>query len=150
MFIGKYKLYPDRRIYISPEGQLGLSRTQFIPTIYGFWHPATRHWVGFSYFTINREGNSGQIDRDLGDYKLKGNIFMSDRSAYYYLSYNYLFFYDDRAFLLVALGLYGIHVKAEFEAKGDIKIDDEPIESRFYNDNVDRFAPFPLIGPLCD
>jgi hypothetical protein len=26
----------NRRIYISPEGQLGLNRTQFIPAIYGF------------------------------------------------------------------------------------------------------------------
>jgi hypothetical protein len=37
-------------------------------------------------------------------------------------------------------------VNAEFEAKGDIRIDDEPIESRFYKDNIDRFAPFPIIG----
>ena len=141
-----YDKINNRRIYISPEGQLGLNRTQFIPAIYGFWHPAKRHWVGFSYFTINREGNSVQIDRDLGDYKLKGNIFMSDRSSFYHLSYNYLFFHDDRAFILGALGLYGIHIKAEIEAKGDIRIDDEPIESRFYKDNIDRFAPFPIIG----
>jgi hypothetical protein len=141
-----YDKINNRRIYISPEGQLGLSRTQFIPTIYGFWHPATRHWVGFSYFTINREGNSVNIDRDLGDYKVKGNIFMSDRSSFYNLSYNYLFFYDDRAFILGALGLYGIQLKAEIEAQGEIRIDDEPIESGYYKDNVDRFAPFPLIG----
>ena len=141
-----YDKINDRRIYISPEGQLGLNRTQFIPAIYGFWHPGKRHWVGFSYFTINREGNSVNIDRDLGDYKVKGNIFMSDRSSFYNLSYNYLFFYDDRAFILVALGLYGIQLKAEIEAQGEIRIDDEPIESGYYKDNVDRFAPFPLIG----
>jgi hypothetical protein len=123
-----------------------LKRTQFIPAIYGFWHPAERHWIGFSTFTINREGNSVQIDRDLGDYKVKGSIYMSDRSSFYYLTYNYLFFHDDRAFILAALGLYGIHLKAGIEARGEIKVDDEPIEIGYHKESVDRFAPFPLIG----
>ena len=141
-----YDKVNDRRIYISPEGQLGLSRTQFIPAFYGFWHPGKRHWVGFSFFTINREGNSANIDRDLGDYKVKGNIYMSDRSSFYHLSYNYLFFHDDRAFILGAIGVYGIHLKAEIEAKGEIIINDEPEDSRYHKDNVDKIAPFPLIG----
>ena len=141
-----YDKINNRRIYLSPEGQFGVNRTQFIPAIYGFLHPAKRHWVGFSYFTFNREGHSGQVDRDLGDYKVNGNIYMSDRSSFYYLSYNYLLFHDDRAYILGALGLYGIHIKAEVEARGDIKINGEPIESRYHKNNVDRFAPFPLIG----
>jgi hypothetical protein len=141
-----YDKINNQRIYISPEGQLGLKRTQFIPAIYGFWHPAERHWIGFSTFTINREGNSVQIDRDLGDYKVKGSIYMSDRSSFYYLTYNYLFFHDDRAFILAALGLYGIHLKAGIEARGEIKVDDEPIEIGYHKESVDRFAPFPLIG----
>ena len=134
----------NRTIYISPEGQLGLDRSQFIPAIYGFWHPAKRHWVGFSYFTIQREGNSKSVDRDIGNVNVTGNILVSDRSSFYYLSYNYLLFYDDRSFVLGALGMYGINLKADYKISGEIKIDDEPVESQFYDENIDRFAPFPL------
>ena len=136
----------NRTIYISPEGQLGLDRSQFIPAIYGFWHPAKRHWVGFSYFTIQREGNSKSVDRDIGNVNVTGNILVSDRSSFYYLSYNYLLFYDDRSFVLGALGMYGINLKADYKISGELKIDDEPVESQFYDENIDRFAPFPLIG----
>jgi len=136
----------NRTFFISPEGMLGLEKTQFIPTIYGFWHPAKRHWVGFSYFTIQREGSAVSVNRDFGNVNVNGNILMSDRSSFYYLSYNYLLFYDDRAFVLGALGLYGIHMRAEYKARGEIKIDNDPVESNFYDEKIDRWAPFPLIG----
>ena len=132
--------------YISPEGQLGLDRSQFIPAIYGFLHPARRHWIGFSYFTIKREGNSVSVDRDLGNYEVKGDIYVADRSSFYYLSYNYLLFYDDRSYILGALGLYGIHLKTEFNAEGEIRVDDGLFESRIYKEKVDQWTPFPLIG----
>ena len=136
----------DRRIYISPEGQFDLDRSQFIPKVYGFLHPAKRHWIGFSYFTIKREGGSGQVDRDLGDYEVNGDIYMADRSSFYYLSYNYALFYDNRSYIMGALGLYGIHIRTEVEAEGEIRVNDELIEDKIYKKNLDRFAPFPLLG----
>jgi len=136
----------NRSIYFSPEGMLGLDKTQFIPAIYGFWLPAKRHWVGFSFFTIDREGNSVAVNRDIGNVNVTGNILVSDRSSFYYLSYNYLLFYDDRAFILGALGLYGIHIKADYKITGEIKIDGETNESNYYDEHFNRFAPFPLIG----
>ena len=124
----------NRNIHISPEGTLGLDKTQFIPTIYGFWHPARRHWIGFSYFTIQREGDAVSVDRDLDDIEVKGNIYMSDRSSFYFLSYNYLLFYDNRSFVAGAIGIYGIHLRSEIRAEGEIEIDNELSESRYYNE----------------
>ena len=44
-----YDKTKNQTTYISPEGQLGLDRSQFIPAIYGFLHPAKRHWVCMAY-----------------------------------------------------------------------------------------------------
>jgi len=75
-----------------------------------------------------------------------GTVRVSDRSSFYYLSYNFTAFEDERALLLTSLGIYGIDLKAEFSAEGEITEGGIPVESGRFNQSINQFVPVPLLG----
>ena len=135
-----------RDVFVDAEGTLGLPETQTIPILYGFWRPAKRHGIGFSYFSIDRSATLLAVDEDLGNLNLTGTAELTDKSKFYYLSYNLTAFQDDRAYVFASFGLYGLDLKAEFDARGDLTFRDVPIASGRYNETVNQFAPLPMIG----
>ena len=135
-----------RSVFVDAEGTLGLPETDFVPILYGYWRPAKRHGLGFSYFQIKRESTLLAVDENFSDLTVTGNISLSDRSRFYYLSYNYTALQDDRAFIFLSLGLYGLDLNYQLDATGDISFRGVPIIGREYSREADVFAPLPLVG----
>ena len=135
-----------RSVFVDAEGTLGLPETDFVPILYGYWKPAKRHGLGFSYFQIKRESTLLAVDENFSDLTVTGNISLSDRSRFYYLSYNYTALQDDRAFIFLSLGLYGLDLKYQLDATGDISFRGVPIIGREYSREADVFAPLPMLG----
>jgi hypothetical protein len=133
-------------IFIDAEGSLGLQETLPVPLIYGFWRPWHRHGISFSYFRIHREGSSLAVDTDLGDLKVKGDLRISDRSSFSCLSYNYTALENERALVLVSLGMYALNLKASVSAEGEIITESEQDTSGHFEESINQFTPFPLIG----
>ena len=77
---------------------------------------------------------------------MTGDISISDRSSFYQLSYNHSLFQDDRALVLLSLGLYVVDLKAALIAEGTISINDIPVTSGEYVEEINQLTPFPLIG----
>ena len=135
-----------RSVFVDAEGTLGLPETDFVPILYGYWRPAKRHGLGFSYFQIKRESTILAVDENFDDLTVTGNISLSDRSRFYYLSYNYTALQDDRAFIFLSLGLYGLDLNYQLDATGDISFRGVPIIGREYSRETSIFAPLPLLG----
>ena len=135
-----------RSVFVDAEGTLGLPETDFVPILYGYWKPAKRHGLGFSYFQIKRESTLLAVDENFSDLTVTGNISLSDRSRFYYLSYNYTALQDDRAFIFLSLGLYGLDLNYQLDATGDISFRGVPIIGREYSRETSIFAPLPLLG----
>jgi hypothetical protein len=135
-----------RDVFVDAEGTLGLPETQTIPILYGFWRPSKRHGIGFSYFSVDRDTTLLAVDADLGNLNLTGTADLADKSQFYYLSYNFTAFQDDRAYVFASLGLYGLDLKYEFDARGDLTFRDVPIRSGRYNESINQFAPLPMLG----
>jgi len=135
-----------RDVFIDAEDNLGLPETETIPLIYGVYRPSAKHGLGFSYFGINRSSTVRSIDESLGNLHVKGDVTLSDKTNFYYLSYNYTLFEDDRAFLFASLGVYGLDLKYELTAEGELSYRGIPILADEYEESVDQFAPLPLIG----
>jgi hypothetical protein len=135
-----------RSVYVDGEGTLGLPEADFIPILYGYWKPAKRHGLGFSYFQIRRESTLLAVDENFSDLTVTGNVSLSDRSRFYYLSYNYTALQDDRALVLLSLGLYGLDMKYELDATGDISYRGVPIIGGEFSREESVFAPLPLVG----
>lgn len=135
-----------RDIFVDMEGTLGLPETDTIPILYGYYRPTPKHGFGFSYFHIRREGSIAAIDENFGDLNVTGNVSMEDRTSFYYLSYNYTAYEDDRAFIFVSFGLYGLDLEYNLVADGTITDSNIPIASGQYEQNINILAPLPLLG----
>jgi hypothetical protein len=135
-----------RDVFVDAEGTLGLPETQTIPILYGFWRPSKRHGLGFSYFSVDRDTTLLAVDKDLGNLNVTGSVDLADKSQFYYLSYNLTAFQDDRAYVFASFGLYGLNLKYEFDARGDLTFRDVPITSGRYSETINQFAPLPMIG----
>jgi len=133
-------------IFVDAEGTLGLDENQFIPIIYGYWRIAQKHGLEFSYFTIRREGGKFAVDENFGELNVTGDISISDRSSFYQFSYDYAMFEDDRALVLLSLGLSVVDLKTALIAEGEISIGGIPEESGLYEEEFNQLTPFPLIG----
>jgi hypothetical protein len=133
-------------IFIDAEGSLNLEEFQFIPTIYVFWRMGERHQLGFSYFRINRSGRAINVDADFGSLEVKGNVYVYDRSSFYYVNYSYIFYHDDRASLLASFGIFGANLDLSMNAEGDIKYDGDPVISGIYSKGFNQIIPLPLFG----
>jgi hypothetical protein len=133
-------------VFLDGEGTLGLPEIQSIPIIYGYWRPSERHGLGFSTFRIDREATLLAFNENFGDLNLTGQVTLTDQSRFYYLTYNYTLHSDDRAFVFLSLGGYGLHLRYELKASGTISFNGAPIASDEYASTASVFAPLPMIG----
>ena len=135
-----------RNVFIDAEGTLGLPENQTVPIIYGYFRPAEKHGIGFSYFSIDRDSNLLAVDENLGDLNVTGDVTLSDQSSFYYLSYNYTAYEDDRAFIFASFGLYGLDLKYNLTAEGAISFRGTPVASGEFEWEESVFAPLPMLG----
>ena len=135
-----------RHVFIDMEGTLGMPETDTVPILYGYWRINTNHGIGFSYYQIQRETTLLDIDENLGDLTITGDIKMLDESRFYYVSYNYTVFHDNRSYVFLALGVNAIDLRYRVDAEGTIDFDRTPNVSGRYSQEVDQIAPMPLIG----
>jgi hypothetical protein len=135
-----------RSVYVDAEGTLGLPDTQSVPMIYGYWRASEKHGIGFSFFKIDREATLFAVDENLGDLTLTGKATLSDKTRFYYVSYNYTAYQDARSYVFLSLGLYGLDLKYRLDATGNISFQGVPVASGEFSREVRQFAPLPLIG----
>lgn len=135
-----------RSVFLDSEGSMGLPEVKTIPLIYGFWRPSRKHGLGFAYFSVRRESELVAIDRNFGDLSVEGRASLQDDTRFYQLAYNYTLFQDSRAFLFASLGITAIDLKYDFDAFGVLLIDGEPVTTGSYTENLEQFAPIPMIG----
>ncbi len=135
-----------RNVFIDAEGTLGLPETETIPIVYGYYRPSRKHGIGFSFFQIDRNSNLLALDENLGDLNVTGNVTLSDQSSFYYLTYNYTAYEDDRAFIFATFGLYGLDLKYKLTAEGAISFRGVPVASGEFEAEESVFAPLPLLG----
>jgi hypothetical protein len=135
-----------RTAYIDLEGTLGLPETDTVPMIYGYWRISKKHGLGFSYYQIKREASLLAIDENLGDLTITGDVTMADASRFYYFSYNYTAYHDDRTYVFWSLGLNAIDLKYRLDATGMIDFHGAPLVSNEYRQEVNQLAPLPMIG----
>lgn len=133
-------------IFLDAEGNLGLPETDVSPALFGRYRFSRRHSMGFSFWSLNRSNTLFSGDIDIGDVSLSGSAELSDRSNFYYLTYNYTFLEDSRSKIFGVLGLYGLDVKYQLEAIGEISIDGVPIAEDSLTREASTFAPLPMIG----
>lgn len=135
-----------RSAFLDSEGSMGLPEVKTIPLIYGFWRPSPKHGLGFAYFSVRRDSELVAIDRNFGDLSVEGRASLQDDTRFYQLAYNYTLFQDSRAFLFASLGITAIDLKYDFDAFGVLLIDGEPVTTGSYTENLEQFAPIPMIG----
>lgn len=133
-------------VLVDGEGSFGLPETQTIPIIYGAARINEKHSVGFYTFRVRREGTALSLDRNFGDLNVNGTVTFSDRTSFSYLSYRYALFDDRQTIIQGLVGVYGVDLKFDFAARGEIAIGDEVVASGFYQETIDQFVPLPLIG----
>ena len=136
----------NRDVFVDLESTLGLAERRAIPLIYGYYRPSKKHGFGWSYARIRRDGNVASVDENFGDLNVTGNVSISDRTSFYYVSYNYTAYEDERAFVFISLGLYGLDLAYNLNVEGDITYQDMPLASGVYEQEISQFAPLPLIG----
>ena len=91
-----FDLSSGRDVFVDMEGTLGLPEKDAIPLIYGYYRPSKKHGFGWSYFRARRDGSVFALDENLGDLNVTGTVSMSDHTSFYYVSYNYTAFEDER------------------------------------------------------
>jgi len=100
----------------------------------------------FGYFAINRQSTLLDIDRNFGDLVLiDANVTLIDKTRFYYLSYGYKLFQDDRSNVTLVLGLNVMDFRLSADASGQITVDGETrSKAKIYD--ADVVAPLPLLG----
>jgi len=135
-----------RSVFIDMEGTLGMPETDTVPILYGYWRINGNHGLGFSYYQIRRETTLLDIDENLGDLTIKGDVKMADESRFYYLAYNYTAYHDDRSYVFLSFGLNAIDLRYRLDANGMIDFNNIVLASDEYSQEVNQIAPLPLIG----
>jgi hypothetical protein len=133
-------------IFVDAEGTLGLPEADTVGIIFGYYRLARRHGLGFSSFRIRRDHTLFAEEFKFQDLTFTGEATLSDKSSFYFLSYNYTFFEDDRSRVYGSFGLYGLDLDYRFEASGDITLGDEPVTSGSIMEEATIFAPLPMFG----
>ena len=135
-----------RSVFLDSEGSMNLPEVKTIPLVYGYWRPSRKHGLGFAYFSVRRDSELVAIDQNFGDLSVEGRASLRDDTRFYQLAYNYTLFQDSRAFLFASLGITAIDLKYDFDAFGVLLIDGEPVTTGSYTENLEQFAPIPMIG----
>ena len=132
--------------FIDLEGNLNLPNNDKVNTIYGAYRFNEKHSLVFGYFSIDRESTVIKFSEDYDDIiVVEANVGIEDNSRFYNLGYGYNLFHDDRSDVTLVIGLKGLELKLEAEARGEIKINDET-RSEVEIAEVDVLAPLPLLG----
>lgn len=143
-----------RSVFVDAEGTLGLDETVGFPLIYASYRFNRRHGISFSYFGVEREATLFQInasrDLNLGDLTITAGadakVTLTDKSSFYSLIYNYTIFDDNRSFLFLSFGLYGLDLNYAIDARGQITLQGNPVAGGSYSAEASVFAPLPLFG----
>jgi len=135
-----------RSLFIDGEGSLELPQTAVSPTVYGYWRINQKHGLGFRYFSVDREGGSFEVDQDIGDVNLSGNLTVFDRSKFFLLNYGYTFSTKPDARVRGIIGIYGLDLRLGFEGEGEISDGTNPPITGEIDDEVNTFVPLPLLG----
>ena len=128
------------------EGDLNLPEFSYVTTLYGWYRFSEKHSMFFGHFAINRHASSLEIDKNYDDVIIiKADINVSDKTRFYYLSYGYTLFLDDRSDIVFVAGLNALDLRLLFEASGEITIDNTT-RSNAVVAEANVFAPLPLLG----
>ena len=132
-------------VFLDPEGNLYLTETSHVTTIYGRYNFNQKHSVGFSFFSVNRESSVFSFDKTFEDIRVVGGATMTDTTNFYRLDYGYTLFNDDRSKIKLLAGIYSLDLKYVFEANGNITVDGVTTSGAILEE-ANVFAPLPLIG----
>jgi hypothetical protein len=132
--------------YIDLEGNLDLPEVSRVDILYGGYKFNKKHALLFGYFEIDRHASSVGVDKNYEDLIIvDANIEVSDNTQFYYLSYGYSLFYDDRSNVTLMAGINGIDLTLLAEASGSITVGGTTkSDAKVVEANI--FAPLPLIG----
>ena len=101
-----------RSLFIDLEGTLNLPLRSHVNTLYGAYQFNKAHQMLFGYFSVNRTSNLINVDKNIDDIAItNANIDLSDRTRFYYLSYGYKLFQDDRSAVTLVLGFNGMNLR---------------------------------------
>jgi hypothetical protein len=132
--------------YIDLEGNLDLPEVSRLNMLYGGYKFNKKHSLLFGYFAIDRHVSTVGVDKNYEDLIIvDANIEVSDNTQFYYLSYGYSLFYDDRSNVTLMAGINGIDLTLLAEASGSITVGGTTkSDAKVVEANI--FAPLPLIG----
>ena len=141
-------------VFVDGEGTLGLPEKKGLPVFYGHYRFNKRHGISFNYFRVKRVATLLQVneskDFNLGDLTItagaNAEVTLTDKSHFYYLSYNYTLFDDNRSYLFASLGLYGLDLTYGLDARGQISLEGIPVIGGSYSREASVFAPLPMFG----
>lgn len=135
-----------RSYYIDLEGNLDLPEIARVNMLYGGYKFNKKHALLFSYFSINRHVSLVDVDKNIDDLIIiNAKLEISDKTEFYYLSYGYSLFYDDRSNVTLVAGINGMDLRLLVESSGSITIGNTTkSDGKVVEANV--FAPLPLIG----
>jgi hypothetical protein len=133
-------------VYLDLEGNLDLPELSRVNMFYGGYRFNQRHALLFGYFAINRQVSSVDVDKNFDDLIIvNAKLDISDKTQFYYLSYGYSLFYDDRSSVILVAGINGMDLSLLAEASGSITIGGTTkSDAKIVEANI--FAPLPLIG----
>jgi hypothetical protein len=132
--------------FIDVEGNLDLPEISRVNTLYGAYQFNLKHSLFFGYFAVNRTSNLLNVSENFNDVIIvNANIDISDKSRFYYLSYGYNLFRDDRSDITLVVGINSIDLRYVIDASGQITVAGTTKSSdRLLDANV--FAPLPMVG----
>lgn len=134
-----------QKIYLDLEGNLDLPEVSTVITLYGSYQINEKHSVGFSFFSINRESDVFNIDKQLENIRVVGNASVTDTTDFYRFDYGYNLFNDTHSKIDLMAGIYAIDLKYVFMADGQIIVDGV-VDSQSIEDEASILAPLPLLG----
>ncbi len=133
-------------IFLDGEGSFGLPETKSMPILYGAARINEKHGIGFYTFRLDREGTALSVNRNFGRLYVDGSVSFSDRTDFSYLAWQYRLFDDSHTVIKMLVGIYALDLRYEITARGLVSVDGAPVESGEYRDDIDLFAPLPLVG----
>ena len=135
----------DRSVFIDTEGTLGLPETDGVPILYGSYQISQKHGIGFSYFRVSRKSSIFNIDENLDDVHITGDVRFRDDTQYLNLFYSRVLFSDDRSSVQGLIGINSMDIRYVLEAEGTIEGLDGEIRDDLRED-TSILAPLPLVG----
>ena len=132
--------------FADAEGTLGLPAFQTEPLIFGRFRFGKRHAIGFSYFQVNRSSTLLDEGIVIGDVAISGEVVITDKTRFFYVSYDHIFFEDDRSTITGIIGIHTLDLRFGIEAQGELILPDEPPRQGSLDLQSNIVAPLPLFG----